>query len=72
MAGLHPTAVRAAPALDVRSDPGRKGSEAGRVIGLPKNRAEALLDWLEAHGRPGRVVAIGQDSFTIEWGPPDE
>ncbi len=69
MAALPSTAVRAP---DARSDPGRKGGESGRVIGLPKSRAKALLDWLEAHGRPGRIVGVGQDSFTVEWGPPDD
>ncbi len=71
MATVTP-APPAVPAPARPIDPGRRVGEAGRVIGLPKCSAEALLDWLEAHGRPGRLVPIGQDSFTVEWGPADE
>ncbi len=70
--GTVTLAPPAAPAPATLNALARGTDEAGRVIGLPKCSAEALLDWLEAHGRPGRLVPAGEDCFTVEWGPADE
>jgi hypothetical protein len=56
----------AAPARDHRPVVRAKG--AGRVCGLTKGSAEDLLDWLEAHGRRGRVlIPVAGEGFTVEY-----
>jgi len=54
------------------SDGPRKRRKTRRVVGLPKGKAEELLDWLEAHGWHGHLLCADQRGFTVEYERPVE